>query len=389
MVTAEGYAPRTSADVPIDTRAPEQPLEVRLPRAARLRVGVLRADGQPGAGQTVSLEPAGADAEEREVSADRRGRLFLADLEPGAWLVSAGGARPVPVTLLAGEEQVVELRLPVLARIVGSLTSGGLPVAGASVGAWNDDDEGAEGETDAAGAFELDLSAGAWTVWARAAAGGSASAGVTLLPGEQRRVELQLPTGRLAVRTQDGQGGAIAAAHVYLMQADPAALAAGRPAEESWNTVTGEQTGEDGRVEFAHLEPGDYRIGTWGPEGWLGSEPVEAAVTGEPADDVVITLLPAAGIRGQILAANGLPFLDGAIVQVFDAQGEHAQRGTAWARGNEGRFEVHGLPAGRYLVCVRRNWGGELSAEPSLVEQAVTLADGQVDEVVLILPRSP
>jgi protocatechuate 3,4-dioxygenase beta subunit len=390
LVTAEGYAPRTSADVPIDTLAPEQPLEVRLARATRLRVSVLRADGQPGAGQSVRLEPAGADADEREVSADRRGRLFLADLQPGAWRVSAGGARPLLVALLAGEEQALELRLPDRGRILGSVTSGGLPVADASVGAWNnDDDEGAEAETDASGAFELDVSAGEWNVWARAAAGGYGVVSVTLLPGEQRRIELQLPTGRLAVRTQDGEGLAIAAAQVYLHRQDPEELAAGQSAEASWDMLAGEQTGEDGRVEFVHLEPGDYRVASWGPEGWLGTEPVEIGVTGEPAEDVVLTLRPAAGIRGQILAANGLPFVDGAIVQVFEAQGGHASRGGTWARGDEGRFEVHGLPAGRYVVCVRRNWNDDLAAEPSLVEQAVTLAEGQVDEVVLILPRAP
>ncbi len=109
----------------------------------------------------------------------------------------------------------------------------------------------------------------------------------------------------------------------------------------------------------------------------------------EPAEDVVLALKPAAGIRGRILAANGLPFVDGAYVQVFEAQGGHEQRGAAWARGDEGRFEIHGLPAGRYLVCVRRSWNEELAAEPSLVEQAVTLAEGQVDEVTLILPRAP
>jgi protocatechuate 3,4-dioxygenase beta subunit len=386
---AEDHAPRTSADVLIDAHAPEQPLEVRLARAARLRVSVLRADGQPGAGQSVRLAPAGPDAEEREESADRHGRLFLADLEPGAWLVSAGGMLPLPVTLPAGEERAVELRLPVRCRIVGSLTSDGLPVAQADVGAWNDDDEGAEAETDEAGSFELDLSAGEWTVWARAPAGGASSASVTLLPGEQRRVELQLPAGRLAVRTQDEQGRAIAGAHVYLFQKDPEALAAGQAEEDAWDMVTAEQTGEDGRVEFTHLEPGEHRVASWGPEGWLSREPLEAKVSVEPAEDVVLTLKPAAGIRGQILASNGLPVADGAYVQVFEAQGEHEQRGAAWARGDDGRFEVHGLPAGRYLVCVRRGWNDELAAEPSLVEQAVTLAEGQVDEVTLILPRAP
>ncbi len=386
--TAEGCATRTSEDLPIDTRAPDRPVELRLARAATLRVSVLRADGRPAPWQDVKLEPVDAAVEEREASADRRGRLVQIDLAPGTWLVSAAGTRPVQVALVSGEEQAIELRLPERARIYGFVTSGGQPVAGTQVGAWGEHEEGAEAETDATGRYELELAAGDWFVWTRPTAGSMSKVTATVLPGEQRRVDIELPTGRLTVRAQDAQAGPIAGAHVQLWRHDPESLEPDGDPEDAWQGVAGDNTGEEGGIDFAQLAPGDYRVSSWGPDGWLAADAVETRVSEEPAK-VVLTLQPAARIRGQVLSSNGLPFLDGAIVQVFDAQGDHDQRGMSWARGDEGRFEFNGLAAGRYVVCVRRQWSQQLGDQPSLVEQSVTLATGQTESVALILPRLP
>jgi hypothetical protein len=288
------------------------------------------------------------------------------------------------VEVRAGETAHVELRLAPPSYILGRVTCGGQPVAGAHVVLRTEGMPWVSTNTPADGRFKLQVAARTWTVGVTTDLGGEASATVDVLTGESRHVDFVLPSGALVVHAIGPHGEPARRALLRLDRpADPPPPAGVDP-NDAWETLAQRFAEEDGVARFAQIAAGAYRVRVGIGGDWVGDEPVQAKVA-DGTVDVTIVLRPAATIAGRVQAANGVPLPKGTLLYLYAAAGERQCLRTAWLDG-DGGFLFECLEAGSYVVGLYTIPPNHLGEAPALAEQPVTLAEGQQAEVTLTLP---
>ncbi len=130
-------------------------------------------------------------------------------------------------------------------------------------------------------------------------------------------------------------------------------------------------TGPDGRFRFEGLAPGKYSLSAqrqgFAPQAYgqrYLSAPTSTAVVagdGEDTEDLVFRLMPGAALEGHITDSSGDPVIN-ALVTVFRVSGAGPRRryvGPIYGYTDDrGRYRIHSLPSGRFLVAVTaQSWG--------------------------------
>ena len=200
----------------------------------------------------------------------------------------------------------------------------------------------------------------------------------------EHRLDLELPSGRVAGRVVDDQSGApLADCRVRLRSARQPALdgllqmfvrTSGREARTA--------TDEAGRFAFEGLQEGEYELSVQAPRrgalagryAGLQGVPVEV-VEGAPAEDVELRLAPGLAVSGSV-RADGAPF---ARAQVLAFGPGNVMAGSGGS-SEDGSFVIAGLAPGEYrLVASAEGWA----------EAAATVALGSdpVEGVELVLSR--
>lgn len=131
------------------------------------------------------------------------------------------------------------------------------------------------------------------------------------------------------------------------------------------------------RMLLWKIRPATYTLTVWGG-GWL---PVEArgieVREKRPAPEVEILLsAKGGGIRGRVLDAAGAPATSALVAwRRLDAVGPWPRQECAADADETGRFQVTGLPAGRYLVSAGREHGPFVDVEVAVEEERATEVD--------------
>ncbi|QKG26818.1 MFS transporter [Actinomadura verrucosospora] len=246
-----------AADVPV--AAPVEAAAPSVPDAAvpsggpAVRGRVLRPDGTPLPGATVTL----IDATGRQlgvVASDADGGYAIAVPAPGGYVLvgSAQGHQPEAATVTVLDAPAdADLVLGGIGGLAGTVVDeAGEPVAGAVAVATDQRGEVvASAETGADGAFALaDLAPGGYTLTVSAAGRRPAARPVRVEGGDPALVEIELPAGPALRGTVRGRGGeALGDAHVSLV-------------DQAGNVVATARTGPDGAYAFEGLAPEDYTV---------------------------------------------------------------------------------------------------------------------------------
>ncbi len=252
----------------------------------------------------------------------------------------------VPVASFGAE---VDLRLDPPARLVGTVTSDGRPRSGAVV---RDLAGGRRAVTDVDGSFRLDgLAAGMVRLETRAARHAPRRTEAEVLLREESSTEIELaPGGELpvVVRSADGEArpGARVAAH--------AVLPSGRLAPVPRSSATADAAGV---ARLANLRPEEPIVLFGRAAGHAPSRSSPIEVDPELTEaGVELTLGVGGPVEGVVLAPDGTP-AGGAVVTALPAAGPagtHAFGPRSARTGDDGRFRLARLPAGRVrLLAVR------------------------------------
>lgn len=337
----------------------EHRLELQV--GASLQLSVLDAGGQPLAGERVDLYPEqlvpgelGLDNPNATTSAE--GVARLRGVTPGCYEVRVGGERLGAVTLRGGDEQRVELRMPraAQARVSGSLTAQGKPVANARVSARFVAERGPghpSGTTDSQGRFEFKgLRAGRYCVSAE----GVEPVEVTLGPQEAAEVHLKLELGVIEgvvlVEGEPSAGGTLSARHLRP-----------RSAEDRIFPPRVER-GREGRFRV-WLRPGKVRL-LARREGVGASQVVEVEVeAGQVRRGVELSLSKGASLTLRARGPGGQP-VGGARTSLLhvdhglgaaDLGRFEGTPGLTRVTDSQGELQLETLPPGRYRFLLRRD----------------------------------
>ncbi len=400
-------------------------VEIRLSAGERIRGVVRTAAGGPAAGLTVTAQPkdpgttVGSATTWGQGRSDPEGKFDLEGLTPGAYLVTAHGARGgarVSADAQTGAEDVV-LVLPATGAVAGKVVlPSGLPVTSCFVRL--EQEGGAPGGimlhervSAADGSFRIgDLAAGAYTLTAQGEGAFSEPLRGVEVVGDGVTGEIVLtllPGATVRGRVLDGEDQPMSGVRVMATPAKP-----GIPAGIAQTT-----SGTGGEFELVGLAPGAWRLAAGEGQRWTSSGEFEAAAGAEIRQDVKFPRLATLSVR--VTDAAGRP-LAGALVQVTDASGRWVglpvprvpadvppdKRNEWMARthermmrtGNDGVCVREGVPEGNVRVqvilsgykdgdaAVEVPGGGQAEAHVAL-EVGAGSADGKQDPDGVTPPR--
>lgn len=321
----------------------------------------------------------------------------------------AGTKRPFRVT--AGETTQVQIEKPLLTRVLGTVRSGGAPVAGCVVSLGKADvDElpiaiagmGARTATTAAdGTFAFDdVDAGQYALrYGKASQLVKARHEIDVPPNTAEfRADLELRTGKLRVQVLAKVRGEPVAGAAVEIERDVDRTPAGQPRRASvmMMSISADENGEgstsmtlggtpraltgaDGVAEIDDVPVGTYRVNVrhdkYAPAERTGQTVVEGRVT-----DLGRIELDAAGtIRGKVLAA------DGASVSLALVQCRAADT-TEWGQPEVapgGTFRLTGKKAGKHFLRAMSVGGGANNIGP---ETEVNVVGGETATTEVRLP---
>jgi len=355
-----GAAGHASSEEMLVTIPAAEPIELFVPREARVQGVVLDAPGQPREGVEVRVatvregRPLQRFEDELHDTTDAAGVFELVRLRPGRLAIAAFSPTGAPserreLELAPGEELTdVVLRLRAGARLTGEVLGlDGRPQAELEVG-LDGDGAFASCTTDRAGRFEAEgLAPGPLEVVAEIAGGLELHARVELRDGETTHVQLAPPRTTVRVHghvTVDGQP--LPNADVF---ADPVVDDGGGAQSAATET--------DAEGAYALTLPGSGRYSLLvhsGPVAELSFRAVlDVPEVAELAFDVAI---PIGRISGRVRDRSGAP-LAGIWVQSEPERHEGGSHGGARSQTDEdGRYELR-VPAGMHGVSAGGDMG--------------------------------
>ncbi|MGQ0551700.1 MAG: carboxypeptidase regulatory-like domain-containing protein [Planctomycetota bacterium] len=302
---------------------------------------------------SVTLEPSDVSAlqDESYTTSGEDGRFRFDGLAAAEYRLVVGDVGEMIVTLGPGEHRVVRFdrsppQLEVQVLMAGPATTGlGLEVRQLAEESYFDSQSL---ETDPGGHAALLLPGpGEYEVLVTALRedGGFGPIGmadpITLAWGDQRKVRIDVGTGRLAGRVV-GPQGPVAEERLSIQRND-----------DWFGSVT---TDDDGRFSLEHLLTGVYAIRS---NTYCSIHPRHPPAlsgdlqlaSGQTIDDIVIPICRGASVSGCVRTAAGALAQDTAIVFIESAEGE-----TETVRLVGGQYSTSGLAAGTYRICSHRGW---------------------------------
>ncbi len=370
-----------------DVLAGERDLVLMLTGGETLRGRVVDPAGRPLARARIVLQPAGGIPAQHSVR-DAEGAFSISGLEPGLYRLaaSAGAGRGAEVELeLPQRGGELLLVAPLGASIVGRVTSGGAPVAGATVSlrqgpharSFLTNDPGAledlqkETRSDEQGHFQFPIVVPGEPLLEAELAGVGRSATLTVQAVEgQARADVVLelePLGWIEGRLADGIEPR--AGRTITIQDDPG---------DFFETL---RTDSDGRFELPHLRPGLYALGLGPPSDSNSYEQgFDMPVRVEAGRGVEVTLAApqrAVTVVGRVTRAGG-PVADQKIrVHLLAVPGHEPLTTRTDAQG---AFRIELPRPGR--ASFDFDLGGRTS-------QTHVIADQPEFELSIVLPEPP
>lgn len=202
-----------------------------------------------------------------------------------------------------------------------------------------------------AGAWQLRVRAGVYTVSASAPGRHAQVQVVTCAPTAKETVALMLPRGGATLRgsISDVGGGPVATATIWVM--DPQ-----RPGEPY---VT--RSNADGTYALT-IDPGLYTALVVHPDYTVEARPITLGTSGVRED---ITMLPGGSIEGSFVDAAGAPIAGGRVSTIAPAMNQRGDQPSRWQMATayaamlptvtdaDGKFVLRGLPPGKLRVIAR------------------------------------
>jgi hypothetical protein len=347
----------------------------------RLRGTVRSSAGEPVAGMSLNARP--RDAEARGLAgsgsavSDRDGVYVIDGLPPGPYRLTAWTTghptpnAPFEVTVVAGREAVVDIRLDAGGAIAGTLSDDrGRPIAGASVSARRErrgeqrvafDHQSSLTRDD--GGFELrGLHPGDYEVvvgppWGQVGPGADGGQKVTVAAGKtaSARFVVKSMAGVIRGKVVDSSGAPIVDAFVVAELESEG----GRSAVHWSAGHRPVMTDQNGEFVLERLAEGAHVVRAWrrgGGEGFADRVAIGSTIA--------ITIRPTGQVAGTV-AIGGKP-VESFDMRINDAHGN--LRSERYTRAG-GQFTLRDLPAGSYDLKV--------SAPEGSGSAPITLADGQ------------
>ena len=371
---------------------------------------------------TGEVHPSSGSLAEREVSirgveglshwgnasTDSTGRFEVTDLDPGTyeleleaesieegeqdWTFRQALASSERVSVREGERAHVVLGAPPSdpIRLLGTVTSGGSPVANVVVSCEareNREDKGAA-RTAGDGSWQIVVGeAGQYDFQVGTQSTGRLHFARDVPRQEAVRIDFELPTGEISGVIRDSSGSPASHCQVeleYLGNGD-------EKKHDHHGRRRSVGTDGEGHYECKHLEGGSYvlRVTPMSSRRWRssggGSE--QGAVIlenlvlaeGEVRDTLDIDLEEGGAVVGTVLGVDGLP-VTGASIHVTTEGGRQIASWTSSRSEGQGRFRYEGIAPGRYRVQARQ---GELVSDLA----PVRIYSGSDSEVELVLER--
>src|SRR5512140_395399 len=336
-------------------------------------------DKGPIVGATVRLTP--KDGEIVVVKTGSDG-VAHADLEPGAWTVSASAADHVPAALpakqlAAGAAENLTIKLAAGGRTLRGTVSDatGGPVAGARIDAARLNSVAEPGDavsttfSGSDGKYQLTVAEGQLLVAAGSADYAPQSRYVEVGPAGAIADFSLVPGGVIEGVVRDERTKEpVVGASVLARRDSPAMLLA----EAGANRAT---SGRDGRFRLGGLRPGAWDMSATDHARYSKAQKIVGLGVAEQVSDVELLIGAGPVIRGHVVDTTGAP-APSAQIRVF-TRGE----GTEGKADAAGAFALEGLRPGEYFFTA--SGATYLPAEGT----RVALADKDVDGVVITVKR--
>ncbi len=389
-IDREGFAP---ARMELPAREAGKPApDVRIVlRAGRTLFGsVIDGGRRPVAGARVSLRATAptsfkarlraahfsdSTARAPEVPTDAAGRFELRNLAAGTFdlTVRARGFAPLTVPALAvpegkGATDAGTVMLAPGASVRGLVADPrGNPIDGAEVRAkkaerdelpspMRGDDSGpADAVTAADGSFVLeDRSPGeSLDLAVTHPSYGPGSVPGVAVPSEAPVRIVLLPTARVAGRTLDPDGRAVAGASVFLSEEESRSFG-GQSAVMASGRFHRGVSDDEGGFSFGGVSPGPFSVGAQAPRRQRAELKNLEIKAGQDLTGLELVLAPAAEVTGKVLSPEGRPVAEAQVTLVEASEQPYPSFSSLRASTDaDGQYRIDGLPPGKRTLEAR------------------------------------
>lgn len=367
---SDGYAP---VELPIHVASePVGGLVLRLDRGGSI-VGQVRGLEFAALSQ-VRLFASSDRSNSRSGTLDFQGRYRLGNLRPGTWQVQArlaGGGRSArgEVVLAEGQtEATLDLEFGEGWVLSGRVSSGGQPVAGATVSVRGRDVVGGgDASTSQAGDFRIqDLKSGSFNLSVQTAQGFVHGQEIALTADLE--LEIALATGEVRGVVLDSVDRAPIAGAEVILKPPP-----GAESGASFWRVRSTQTDSRGAFRISEVATGTWSVAAE-RSGYARAERIAVIGTGTDLEEIELELQPTEGVSLEVRGGGGrVPEM--LIASVTDAAGR-AVAGGIYTPTDTGRVRLRDVPAGSWEVL--------LNADDSAVMQIQVVVPGPAVPVALV-----